>query len=82
MALSMARKLLDLMAAYLAGQYRGAHPELPRRQRNNSCDAAFLGRLNSLSNGSKTNVAGGSAMDSIIYPGSTIFPEVDVVTGS
>jgi hypothetical protein len=36
-------------------------------QRNNSCDAAFLGQLNSLSNGSKTNVAGGSAMDSIIY---------------
>jgi hypothetical protein len=31
------------------------------------CDAAFLGQLNSLSNGSKTNVAGGSAMDSIIY---------------
>ena len=42
-------------------------PELPRRQRNNMCDAAFLGQLNSLSNGSKANVAGGSAMDSIIY---------------
>ena len=51
----------------MAGQYCGAHPELPRRQRNNSCDAAFLGQLNLLSNGSKANVAGGSAMDSIIY---------------
>ena len=51
----------------MAGQYCGAHPELPRRQRNNSCDAAFQGQLNSLSNGSKSNVAGGSAMDSIIY---------------
>jgi hypothetical protein len=26
-----------------------------------------LGEVNSLSNGSRTNVAGGSAMDSIIY---------------
>ena len=68
LALSMARKLLDLMAAYLAGQYRGAHPELSRPcSGTTSCDAAFLGRLNSLSNGSKSNVAGGSAMDSIIY---------------
>ncbi len=62
----MARKLLDLMAAYLAG--RGGSPgTVATLQRNNLCDAAFLGRLNSLSNGSKANVAGGSAMDSIIY---------------
>ena len=51
----------------MAGQYCGVHHELPRRQRNNSCDAAFLRQLNSLSNGSKSNVAGGSAKDSIIY---------------
>ena len=29
----------------MAGQYCGVHPELPRRQRNNMCDPAFLGQV-------------------------------------
>jgi len=39
----------------MAGQYCGAHPELPRRQRSNMmCLAGFLGQLNSFASKAAT----------------------------